>query len=105
MYGNTGVFDDCAALCLEESATQCPTMHVVECCCILIINYCWHPSTPSLASGLRQMTSFVKIFRSVGVERLAPQACSFVVGAFWCHSRTYFLCARAVLRRTRGAGV
>jgi hypothetical protein len=39
-------------------------------------------------SGLRQMTSFVKIFRSVGVERLPPQRRPFVVGAFWRHSRT-----------------
>ena len=55
---------------------------VVECCCILIINYCWQASSAYLSPGLRRMTSFVKIFRSVDVERLGAEAGRFVVGAF-----------------------
>ena len=54
-----------------------------KCCCILIIYYCWQASSAYLPSRARRMTSFVKIFRSVGVERLTTTTGLFVVGSFF----------------------
>ncbi len=65
----------------------------VECCCILIIYYCWQASSATLPSRARRMTSFVKIFRSVGVERVAPRwvllllALFFIFGTFFSMRR------------------
>ena len=56
---------------------------IVECCCILIIYYCWQASSATLPSRARRMTSFVKIFRSVGVERLSLRSVLLLLTLFF----------------------
>ena len=63
---------------------------VVECCCILIIYYCWQAPSASLPSRARRMTSFVILFRSVGVERLAPRPAVLLLALFFTFGNLLF---------------
>ena len=76
---------------------------VVECCCILIIYYCWQASSASLPSRARRMTSFVKIFRSVGVERLPLSVVLLLLTFFRFWNR--FSMRRRSVRASGGRGV
>ena len=76
----------------------------VECCCILIIYYCWQASSASLPSRARRMTSFVKIFRSVGVERLALTGVLLLLTLFFIFG-TFFSMRRRSVWASGGRGV
>ena len=56
---------------------------IIECCCILIIYYCWQASRATLPSRARRMTSFVKISCSVGVERLTLRGVLLLLTLFF----------------------
>ena len=69
-------------------------LFIVECCCILIIYYCWQAPSAYLPSRAGEMASFVKNSCSVYVNGLLPRPRSFVVGSFF-HLGTLLLIAQA----------
>ena len=76
----------------------------IKCCCILIIYYCWQASSATLPSRARRMTSFVKIFRSVGVERLPLRSLLLLLALFFIFG-TFFSMRRRSVWASGGRGV